>query len=111
MKYVKHGRSQVMPDDTSGCWASTHQLAYGAKQGRVEDVLWGADKAHNRRVPISVHAVTHGAERQRQLEAEAAASPYRTVEQDTLAAAAKDAAARAAAKPPIAQPRDAEGQA
>lgn len=47
---------------------------------RVQDCLWGGDKAHNRRVPVAVHAYSASTERARQLAAEAAASPYRTVE-------------------------------
>lgn len=61
-------------------------------------------------VPVSAPAGAAGAERARRLEAEAEASPYSTVQHQDLAAAAADAAARAAAKPPLAQPRDAEGQ-
>ncbi|KAI7838839.1 hypothetical protein COHA_007453 [Chlorella ohadii] len=75
-----------------------------------KDCLWGVDKAHNRRVPVTVQAYSASTERARKLAEEAAASPYRTVEQDTLAAAAADAAARAAAKPPQARPRDEQGQ-
>ncbi|PRW60959.1 flagellar associated [Chlorella sorokiniana] len=126
LKYCKYGRSQVMGEDRAGFWASTTQLAYGGavtapssaggheggapSPSRVQDCLWGGDKAHNRRVPVAVHAYSASSERARQLAAEAAASPYRTVEQDTLASAAADAAARAAAKPPMARPRDEQGQ-
>lgn len=48
---------------------------------RVQDCLWGVDKAHNRRVPVTVQAYSASTERARKLAEEAAASPYRTVEQ------------------------------
>lgn len=51
---------------------------------RVQDCLWGGDKAHNRRVPVAVHAYSASTEHARQLAAEAAASPYRTVENARL---------------------------
>lgn len=37
VKYVKYGRSQVMGEDRSGFWASTTQLAYGARTPRERE--------------------------------------------------------------------------
>lgn len=129
LKYVKYGKSTVLPDDKTGFWASTTQLAYegaGRAQAasapaadcerpascptRVQDCLWGASKFENRKVPVSAHAYSLSAQRRRQLEAEQAASPYSTVEKDCLAAAALDEAARLAAKPAMARPHDPKGE-
>ncbi|KAL4424245.1 hypothetical protein ABPG75_001546 [Micractinium tetrahymenae] len=129
LKYVKYGKSSVLPDDKTGFWASTTQLAYDgtghapaaaapAAGGdrpascptKVQDCLWGASKFENRKVPVSAQAYSLSTQRRQQLEAEQAASPYRTVEKDCLAAAARDEAARLAAKPPIAQPHDPKGE-
>lgn len=135
LKYGKYGKSTVMPEDKTGFWASTTQLAYegaggaaahgsgtngggsgGDGQGpttapsKVQDLLWGASKWDNSKVPVSSHASHVGSERQRQLDQDAAASPYRSVQKDCLEAAARDSSARQSARPPMASPHDPDGE-
>ncbi|PSC74052.1 flagellar associated [Micractinium conductrix] len=62
------------------------------------------------KVPVSSGAYSLGQERRRQLDAEAAANPYRTIEKDCLEAAAANPEARLAAKPALAQPKDPLGE-
>lgn len=63
-----------------------------------------------RQVPVSVDVRVRSDARIAAVMAEAAASPYSTVEKQSLAAAAADPVARMAARPPLAQPRDPQGE-
>ncbi|KAL4853149.1 hypothetical protein ACK3TF_005843 [Chlorella vulgaris] len=81
-----------------------------ASAAQRQDLFLKPCKYGHSHVPISVNAHSAITQRQQQLEAEAAASRYRTVEKDMIEAAARDPGARAAAKPPLAHPRDVQGE-
>ena len=76
---------------------------------KVSEMLWSGSKFVDRKVPISVDTRARSDARAAEVAAEAAASPYCTVASCTLEAAVADPSACAAARPPLAQPRDPVG--